>query len=186
MGGRGCGAAGPGAEGRDAAAEPEWAGRYAYPYKRRGTVSLLAACDIATGKVMGSCRQTRTGDDSVAFMGRVATSRCSRRRVRELTRAGCRKVSWRGDPLREGLGTPARAGVWAASGHLRSGRGPAPEPRALERPTEWSIPTGRSRSAGSRGANAFHGDAYRPPDDAGGRVCVGAHPDLTASGCRTH
>lgn len=52
--------------------QPGRAGRYEYEYKRHGTVSLLAAFDIATGKVMGSCGQTRTGDDLVTFMGRVA------------------------------------------------------------------------------------------------------------------
>ena len=47
-------------------------GRYEYEYKRHGTVSALAALNIATGEVISSCGQTRTGDDLVAFMDRVA------------------------------------------------------------------------------------------------------------------
>ena len=47
-------------------------GRYEYEYKRHGTVSALAALNVATGDVIGSCGRTRTGDDLVAFMDRVA------------------------------------------------------------------------------------------------------------------
>ena len=47
-------------------------GRYEYEYKRHGTVSALAALNVATGDVIGSCGPTRTGDDLVAFMDRVA------------------------------------------------------------------------------------------------------------------
>lgn len=53
-------------------AQPGRPGRYEYEYKRHGTVSVLAALDIGTGKVVSRCGPTRTGEDLVSFMQQVA------------------------------------------------------------------------------------------------------------------
>jgi len=47
-------------------------GKYEYEYKRHGTVAVLSALDVVTGKVSTSCGPTRTADDLVAFMNKVA------------------------------------------------------------------------------------------------------------------
>jgi transposase len=47
-------------------------GKYEYEYKRHGTVAVLSALNVVTGKVISSCGPTRTADDLVAFMNKVA------------------------------------------------------------------------------------------------------------------
>jgi transposase len=48
--------------------------RREFEYIRHGTQALIAALDVHTGQVLGSCRERRTQDDLVAFMERVATA----------------------------------------------------------------------------------------------------------------
>lgn len=43
-------------------------------YIRRGTQSLIASFEVATGKVFGHCGPTRTGDDLEAFMDDLAAA----------------------------------------------------------------------------------------------------------------
>ena len=54
--------------------------RREFEYIRHGTQSLIAALDVHTGRVLGSCRDRRTQDDLVTFMDsvqpRIRTSRC--------------------------------------------------------------------------------------------------------------
>jgi transposase len=52
--------------------QPGRPGRYEYEYQRHGTVSVLAALNVATGDVIASCGPTRTAGDLVAFMEQVA------------------------------------------------------------------------------------------------------------------
>ena len=46
--------------------------RKEFVYSRHGSSVLMATFDIGTGEVFGHCNATRTGDDLVAFMERVA------------------------------------------------------------------------------------------------------------------
>ena len=46
--------------------------RREFEYLRHGTQALIAAFDVQTGRVFGSCGGTRTGDDLEAFMETVA------------------------------------------------------------------------------------------------------------------
>jgi transposase len=46
--------------------------RREFEYIRHGTQALIAALDVHTGQVLGSCRERRTQDDLVAFMESVA------------------------------------------------------------------------------------------------------------------
>lgn len=46
--------------------------RQEFEYKRRGTQALICSFEVGTGRVLGSCGDTRTGDDLVRFMGAVA------------------------------------------------------------------------------------------------------------------
>jgi transposase len=54
------------------AAGPGWPGRREFEYIRHGTCVLLAAFDVATGKVFGQVRLRRTANDLVMFMESVA------------------------------------------------------------------------------------------------------------------
>ena len=47
-------------------------GRLEFEYRRRGTTTLLAALDPQTGQVFGQCSSTRTAEDLLAFLGRLA------------------------------------------------------------------------------------------------------------------
>jgi hypothetical protein len=47
-------------------------GRWEFEYKRNGTLKLLAAFNPHSGKVYGECRPTRTGEDLVEFMEKIA------------------------------------------------------------------------------------------------------------------
>jgi transposase len=46
--------------------------RQEFEYKRRGTQALIGSFEVGTGEVLGSCGDTRTGDDLVRFMDMVA------------------------------------------------------------------------------------------------------------------
>ena len=46
--------------------------RREFEYIRHGTQSLIAALDVHSGRVIGSCSDRRTQDDLVAFMEKVA------------------------------------------------------------------------------------------------------------------
>ena len=48
--------------------------RREFEYVRHGTQALIAALDVHTGQVLGSCRDRRTQDDLVAFMDSVAAA----------------------------------------------------------------------------------------------------------------
>jgi hypothetical protein len=48
--------------------------RREFEYIRHGTQALIAALDVHTGQVLGSCRDRSTQDDLVAFMDSVATA----------------------------------------------------------------------------------------------------------------
>ncbi|MBS2023922.1 MAG: IS630 family transposase [Deltaproteobacteria bacterium] len=54
------------------AAVPGRVGRSEFEYIRHGTRNLIAALDIATGKVFGQCRKRRTAKDLAAFMEQLA------------------------------------------------------------------------------------------------------------------
>jgi len=56
----------------DRAPEPGRARRREFEYVRQGTQALIAALDVHSGRVMGSCTQRRTQADLVAFMEQVA------------------------------------------------------------------------------------------------------------------
>lgn len=47
-------------------------GRFEFEYVRHGTKTLIAALDVATGKVFGQVRDGRTADDLMAFMDALA------------------------------------------------------------------------------------------------------------------
>lgn len=47
-------------------------GRFEFEYVRHGTKTLIAALDVASGKVFGQVRSGRTADDLVAFMEALA------------------------------------------------------------------------------------------------------------------
>jgi transposase len=47
-------------------------GRFEFEYVRHGTKTLIAALDVATGKVFGQVRNGRTADDLVEFMEALA------------------------------------------------------------------------------------------------------------------
>lgn len=53
-------------------AKPGVAGRYEFEYVRHGTKTLIAALDVATGKVFGQVRDTRKADDLIEFMEALA------------------------------------------------------------------------------------------------------------------
>jgi transposase len=53
-------------------AAPGRLGRFEFEYKRHGTVTLLAAFDVRTGKIYGECRARRTAADLAEFMETVA------------------------------------------------------------------------------------------------------------------
>lgn len=46
--------------------------RQTHDYKRNGVVSLFAAMELGTGKVVGECREHHTGTDFLEFLKRVA------------------------------------------------------------------------------------------------------------------
>lgn len=46
--------------------------RQEFEYKRRGTQALICSFEVGTGTVLGSCGDTRTGEDLVRFMEAVA------------------------------------------------------------------------------------------------------------------
>jgi transposase len=46
--------------------------RQTHDYRRNGLTSLYAALDVASGKVVGECRDRHTGADFLAFLKRVA------------------------------------------------------------------------------------------------------------------
>lgn len=48
--------------------------RQEFEYVRHGTQSLIAAFEVATGKVFGHCGATRTGEDLEAFMEELAAA----------------------------------------------------------------------------------------------------------------
>ena len=56
----------------DHAPAPGRARRREFEYVRHGTQSLIAALDVHSGRVMGSCTDRRTQADLVAFMEQVA------------------------------------------------------------------------------------------------------------------
>lgn len=45
-----------------------------YDYKRNGVVDLYAALEVATGRVVGACTGSHTGQDFLAFLQRLARS----------------------------------------------------------------------------------------------------------------
>lgn len=51
---------------------PRGCPRREWEYKRHGTQTVIAAFDVRTGRVVGTCGQTRKGEDLVRFMGEVA------------------------------------------------------------------------------------------------------------------
>jgi transposase len=53
-------------------AAPGRLGRFEFEYKRHGTVTLLAALDVRTGKIYGECRARRTAADLLEYMEAVA------------------------------------------------------------------------------------------------------------------
>ena len=53
-------------------AAPGQLGRREFEYQRHGTVTLLAAFDVRTGKVYGECRARRTAADLAEFMEALA------------------------------------------------------------------------------------------------------------------
>jgi transposase len=58
----------------DRAPAPGRARRREFEYVRHGTQALIAALDVHSGRVMGSCTDRRTQADLVAFMEQVALS----------------------------------------------------------------------------------------------------------------
>jgi transposase len=46
--------------------------RQTHDYRRNGLTSLYAALEVASGKVLGECRERHTGADFLAFLQRVA------------------------------------------------------------------------------------------------------------------
>jgi transposase len=56
----------------DRPAAPGRPGRREFEYTRHGTQSLLCAFEVHRGRVVGDCRDTRTGADLVRFMETVA------------------------------------------------------------------------------------------------------------------
>jgi transposase len=48
--------------------------RQTHDYKRNGVVSLFAALELASGRVVGECREHHTGTDFLQFMKRVSGS----------------------------------------------------------------------------------------------------------------
>lgn len=56
----------------DRAPQPGRARRREFEYVRHGTQALIAALDVHSGRVMGSCTDRRTQADLVAFMEQVA------------------------------------------------------------------------------------------------------------------
>jgi transposase len=48
--------------------------RHTHDYKRNGVVSLFAALEIASGRVVGECRERHTGADFLQFLKRVSRS----------------------------------------------------------------------------------------------------------------
>jgi transposase len=56
----------------DRAPRPGRARRREFEYIRHGTQALIAAMDVHSGRVLGSCTDRRTQDDLVAFMEQVA------------------------------------------------------------------------------------------------------------------
>jgi len=46
--------------------------RQTHDYCRSGVTSLYAALEIATGKAVGECRPSHTGDDFLTFLNRWA------------------------------------------------------------------------------------------------------------------
>ncbi|MBT2326285.1 IS630 family transposase [Variovorax paradoxus] len=56
----------------DRAPQPGRARRREFEYARHGTQALIAALDVHSGRVMGSCMDRRTQADLVAFMEQVA------------------------------------------------------------------------------------------------------------------
>ena len=53
-------------------AKPGASGRYEFEYKRHGTKTLIAALDVATGKVFGQVRDSRKAVDLIEFMEALA------------------------------------------------------------------------------------------------------------------
>lgn len=53
-------------------ASPGELGRFEFEYKRHGTLALIAAFDVRTGRVFGQCRRRRTAKDLEQFMDAVA------------------------------------------------------------------------------------------------------------------
>ena len=60
---------------------PGLAARYTHDYRRNGVVSLYAALEIATGTVIGQCRDEHTGDDFLAFL-KVLAKRYPKKELR--------------------------------------------------------------------------------------------------------
>jgi len=52
--------------------QPGSPGRFEFEYKRHGTMALLAAFDVRSGKVFGQCRRRRTAKDLNEFMEEIA------------------------------------------------------------------------------------------------------------------
>lgn len=48
--------------------------RQTHDYRRNGVVSLFAALEVASGKVVGECHERHTGDDFLRFLKRVSRS----------------------------------------------------------------------------------------------------------------
>lgn len=58
----------------DRAAAPGRRRRREFEYKRHGTQTLLAAFEVHTGRVIAQCGDTRTGNDLVQFMEKIAAA----------------------------------------------------------------------------------------------------------------
>ena len=52
---------------------PGGAGKYEYEYIRHGTQSLIAGFNIANGKVVAECKETRKAEDLIKFMEKLAS-----------------------------------------------------------------------------------------------------------------
>ena len=62
-------------------ARPGRLGRWEFPYTRHGTTSLLAGFDIRSGGVLHALGPTRTGDDLVAFLEKIAAAYPDKERI---------------------------------------------------------------------------------------------------------
>ena len=55
--------------------------RHGFEHYRHGTLSLFAALNTRTGKVLGETVERHTSEDFVAFLGTIVASECGFRKL---------------------------------------------------------------------------------------------------------